>query len=181
MGRYNPSVYRGAVLLILAFLLLLSACARSRGGSATAYDGFVVRTERAREADASEPTPPLERALPGGSETEEDYILNKSSGKFHYPSCSAVKDIKEALDRAFRSKKHDTPEMKEIRKEIDALQRQLEAAEAELRKKFEELPQFRDQVATVSTNAVHLRALARERERLYRERERISADNEAKK
>ena len=92
-----------------------------------------------------------------------------------------TKDVKEALDRAFRSKKHDTPEMKEIRKEIDALQRQLEAAEAELRRKFEELPQFRDQVATVSTNAVRLRALARERERLYRDRERISADNEAKK
>jgi hypothetical protein len=55
MGRYNPSVYRGAVLLILAFLLLLSACARSRGGNATAYDGFVVRTERARETDAPHP------------------------------------------------------------------------------------------------------------------------------
>ncbi len=111
MGRYNPSVYRGAVLLILAFLLLLSACARSRGGSATAYDGFVVRTERAREADASEPTPPLERALPGGSETEEDYVLNKSSGKFHYPSCSAVKDIKEANRWNFHGTRESVVEM----------------------------------------------------------------------
>ena len=92
-----------------------------------------------------------------------------------------TKDIKEALDRAFRREKHDTPEMKEIRKEIDALRRQIEAAEAELRKKFEELPQFRDQIATVNTNAVRLRALASERDRLYRERQRIYGNNEAKK
>ena len=91
-----------------------------------------------------------------------------------------TKDIKESLDRAFRSQKHDTPEMKEIRKEIDALQRQLEAAEADLRKKFEELPQFRDQVSTVSTNVVRIRALARERDRLYREREAIWKAGEKK-
>ena len=91
-----------------------------------------------------------------------------------------TQDIKEALERAFRSKKHDTPEMKQIRKEIDTLQRQLEAAEDELRKKFEELPQFREQVATVSTNAVRLRALAQERARLQREREAIWKANEKK-
>lgn len=88
--------------------------------------------------------------------------------------------MKEALERAFRSEKHDTPEMKEIRKEIDSLQRQLEAAKDELRKKFEELPQFRDQVATVSTNAVRLRALAQERARLQREREAILKASEKK-
>jgi chromosome segregation ATPase len=91
-----------------------------------------------------------------------------------------TKDIKEALERAFRSEKHDTPEMKQIRKEIDALQRQIEAAKDELRKKFEELPQFRGQVATVSTNAVRLRALAQERARLQREREAIWKANETK-
>ena len=91
-----------------------------------------------------------------------------------------TKDIKEALDRAFYSKKYDTPEMKQLRKEIYALQRQLEAAEDELRKKFEELPQFRDQVATVSTNAVRLRALAQERARLQREREAIWKAGEKK-
>ena len=85
-----------------------------------------------------------------------------------------TKDIAEALDRAFTSQKYDTPEMKEIRKEIDALQRQIEAAKAELRKKFEELPEFRGQVATVSTNAVRLRELAAERNRLYRAREQLT-------
>jgi peptidoglycan hydrolase CwlO-like protein len=91
-----------------------------------------------------------------------------------------TKDIAESLDRAFKSTKHDTPEMREIRKEIDALQRQIRAAEAELRKKFEELPQFRGQVAMVSTNAVRLRALANERDRLYREREAIWKAGEKK-
>ena len=121
-------------------------------------------------------------ALVLGAETLEEINAKLTKlGAEQIQLAEDTKDIREALDRAFRSKKHDTPEMKEIRKEIDALQRQLEAAEAELRKKFEELPQFRDQVATVSTNAVRLRALAHARERLYRERERISADTEAKK
>ncbi len=109
-----------------------------------------------------------------GAETLEEINAKLTKlGSEQIQLADDTKDIREALDRAFTSKKHDTPEMKEIRKEIDALQRQLEAAEAELRKKFEELPQFRDQVATVSTNAVRLRALAHERARLQREREAI--------
>ncbi len=91
-----------------------------------------------------------------------------------------TKDIKEALDRAFHSQKYDTPEMRQLRKEIDALRRQIDAAEEELRRKFEELPQFRDQIATVSTNAVRLHALADERARLQREREAIWKANENK-
>ena len=121
-------------------------------------------------------------ALVLGAETLEEINAKLTMlGSEQIQLAEDTKDIKEALDRAFSSQKHDTPEMKEIRKEIDALQRQLEAAEAELRKKFEELPQFRDQVATVSTNAVRLHALARERDRLYRERQRIYGNNEAKK
>ena len=121
-------------------------------------------------------------ALVLGAETLEEINAKLTMlGSEQIQLAEDTKDIKEALDRAFSSQKHDTPEMKEIRKEIDSLQRQIEAAEAELRKKFEELPQFRDQVATVSTNAVRLRALARERDRLYRERQRISANTEAKK
>lgn len=92
-----------------------------------------------------------------------------------------TKDIKEALDRAFRSESHDTPEMKQIRKEIDALRRRIDAAEEELRRKFEELPQFREQVATVSTNSARLHALAIERARLQREREAIRKANESGK
>ena len=116
-------------------------------------------------------------ALVLGAETLEEInarltVLGAEQIQLH----GDTKDIAEALDRAFVSQKYDTPEMKEIRKEIDALQRQIEAAQAELRKKFEELPEFRGQVATVSTNAVRLRELAAERNRLYREREKLAKD-----
>jgi DNA-entry nuclease len=30
-----------------------------------------------------------------GGSGERDYVLNKNTMKFHYPSCSSVKDIKE--------------------------------------------------------------------------------------
>ena len=114
-------------------------------------------------------------ALVLGAETLEEInarltVLGAEQIQLH----GDTKDIAEALDRAFTSQKYDTPEMKEIRKEIDALQRQIEAAKAELRKKFEELPEFRGQVATVSTNAVRLRELAAERNRLYRAREQLT-------
>ena len=114
-------------------------------------------------------------ALVLGAETLEEInarltVLGAEQIQLH----GDTKDIAEALDRAFTSQKYDTPEMKELRKEIDALQRQIEAAKAELRKKFEELPEFRGQVATVSTNAVRLRELAAERNRLYRAREQLT-------
>ena len=83
------------LLLLMLMMLSLSACADGRG-SATAYDGFVVRTERAREEDAPEPEAPAERAMPGADEKAEDYVLNMNSMKFHYPSCPSVKDIKES-------------------------------------------------------------------------------------
>ena len=84
-----------AVVLLLLLMLSLSACADGRG-SATAFDGFVVRTERAREESAPETEAPAERSMPGAGETAEDYVLNKNSMKFHYPSCPSVKDIKES-------------------------------------------------------------------------------------
>ncbi len=116
-------------------------------------------------------------ALVLGAETLEEInarltVLGAEQIQLH----GDTKDVAEALDRAFKSQKYDTPEMKELRKEIDALQRQIEAAQAELRKKFEELPEFRSQVATVSTNVVRLRELAAERNRLYRAREQLGKD-----
>ncbi len=120
-------------------------------------------------------------ALVLGAETLEEINAKLTElGAEQIQLAGDTKDIAESLDRAFRSKKHDTPEMKQIRKEIDMLQRQLEAAETELRRRFEELPQFRVQVATVNTNAVRLRALAQERARLQREREAIQKAEEKK-
>ena len=85
-----------------------------------------------------------------------------------------TKDIAEALDREFRSARHDTPEMKALRQRIEDMKNEVAAAEAELRRQFNALPQFRDKAAMVSTNAVRLRAIANERGRLLREREAIT-------
>ena len=118
-------------------------------------------------------------ALVLGAETLEEINAKLTDlGAEQIQLVGDTQDIKEALDRAFKSGKHDTPEMKQIRKEIDTLQRQIRAAQDELRRKFEELPEFRGQVATVSTNAMRIRALAKERARLQREREAIWKANE---
>ena len=42
-----------------------------------------------------------------------------------------TKDIAEALDREFRSARHDKPELKALRLRIDELRREIEVAEAE--------------------------------------------------
>ena len=68
--------------------------------------------------------------------------------------------------------------MKVLRNRIAEMKREVEAAEAELRRKFEELPQFRDKVATVNTNVVRIRAIAAERNRLLREREAMTKAQE---
>jgi hypothetical protein len=39
-----------------------------------------------RSAPAADPTP--------SAAQERDYVINTNTGKFHYPSCSSVKDIK---------------------------------------------------------------------------------------
>ena len=120
-------------------------------------------------------------ALVLGAETLEEINAKLTTlGAEQIQLAGDTKDIKEALERAFRSQKHDTPEMKKIREEIDALQRQIYAAQAELRRKFEELPEFRDQVATVQTNSVRLRALGNERARLFQARERLTATESGK-
>ena len=86
---------RQAVIAFLLLTLLLAGCARTKG-SEVAYDGYTVRTERERTAEAQELDAVPVRAMPGQVEAEEDYVLNRSSGKFHYPSCPSVKEIKEA-------------------------------------------------------------------------------------
>lgn len=88
--------FRRAAAMLLSVLLLLtaSACGAAKGRTER-YDGFVVRTEKAGTETLAAP----ERAMPETrgepDEAQEDYVLNKSSGKFHYPWCSAVKEIAE--------------------------------------------------------------------------------------
>lgn len=109
---------RALALLCLAALLPTVLCACSSGReNAADYGGFVVRTERAREETEAEPEPEAEntRALPAVSRTaereEEDYVLNKSSKKFHYPSCSSVKDISEKNRWTFHGTREDVIEL----------------------------------------------------------------------
>jgi hypothetical protein len=92
--RKRVRARRAAVWVLLLLLILpLTACADGKG-SATAYDGFVVRTERTRELTADAPTRSAERSMPDSGGEAEDYVLNKSSGKFHYPWCASVGEIK---------------------------------------------------------------------------------------
>ena len=101
------------IAFCLAALLSAALCACSAaGGTATDYDGFTVRTERARpDAVAGEAQAPTatERSQPG--QTAEDYVLNKSSGKFHYPSCSAVGEISEKNRWSYHGTREDVIEM----------------------------------------------------------------------
>ena len=83
-----------AVILIAALLLPLGACSAVRGRT-DRFDGYTVRTEKA----AAVPAPETSRTVPerGTGEDAEalDYVLNKSSMKFHDPSCPGAAEIKE--------------------------------------------------------------------------------------
>ena len=98
---------------VLAALLLAALCACSAaGGTATDYGGFTVRTERTRETvetGEGQSLQATERSLPG--QTAEDYVLNKSSGKFHYPSCSAVDEISEKNRWSYHGTRENVIEM----------------------------------------------------------------------
>ena len=87
-------IFAATLLLALALAALLCACGASRQGETVVYDGFTVRTERAREAPA-ETEAPTRSAAPGEAEAEADYVLNTSSKKFHLPDCSGAAAIKE--------------------------------------------------------------------------------------
>ena len=103
---------RLAALCLALLLGALCACSAQKG-TATDYGGFTVHTERAREApetaDAdARSLPETTRSAQSG---QEDYVLNKSSGKFHYPSCSAVGEISEKNRWTFHGTREDVIEM----------------------------------------------------------------------
>ncbi len=81
------------MLLSVAFLLFLTACSGGRGRTVQ-YDGFTVRTEKQRTSNEEAAETPAARTADTSEQT--DYVLNKSSKKFHLPSCSGVNDIKDA-------------------------------------------------------------------------------------
>ena len=87
---------RAALLCLLAVCLLLplAACAAGKSNP-DRYDGFTVRTEKTREAETGQSAE--EPFGAGTTQTGEirDYVLNKSSMKFHDPGCKGVDDIAE--------------------------------------------------------------------------------------
>ena len=85
---------RGITMLILlaVLIVIMSACG-ARSGRTDRYETFTVRTEKS-ESGKKAPSADAVRAMPENG-AGEDFVLNKSSMKFHYPECSGVSGIKE--------------------------------------------------------------------------------------
>ncbi len=88
VGKKRPVI----LLVILLIIILMSSCAAQRGRT-DRYDGYTVRTEKPGAA-APKPAAETVRAMPEDG-TGEDYVLNVSSMKFHYPECSGAAGINE--------------------------------------------------------------------------------------
>ena len=81
-----------AAVLAVLILLTLCACGAARGRT-DHYDGYTVRTEKSAQAAQTKETDAPTRG--SDNDTEEDYVLNRSSKKFHYPDCTGAAEIKE--------------------------------------------------------------------------------------
>lgn len=93
-----------------------------------------------------------------------------------------TKDAREALDRKLRKGSLDTPEMKEIRRQIEILRRSLKSAEDELQAAFEAIPEVKSAMDELSTKTSRQKALQQERARLLKLREQLmKAKDEAPK
>lgn len=86
-----------------------------------------------------------------------------------------AKDESAAIERQFRSGKLDTPKMKELRRQIDMLQRTLKATEDELRAAFEEIPEVKEAMEKLGTKTSRLKELQTERGRLLMLRKELTA------
>ena len=86
-------IRKTAALLLALLLVFLIGCG-SQKGRTIHMDGYTIRTEKT----VSETYEPAEETLERSTVNEEmqDFILNKSSKKFHDPSCSGAAEIKAA-------------------------------------------------------------------------------------
>lgn len=93
-----------------------------------------------------------------------------------------TKDARDALDRKLRNGTLDTPEMKEIRRQIEILRRSLKSAEDELQAAFEAIPEVKSAMDELSTKTSRQKELQQERARLLKLREQLmKAKDEAPK
>ena len=96
------------IILAAALLFSLCACSDSRGRTVH-YDGYTVRTEKTGEQKAE---PAVRKTVRSANdEAEEDYVLNISSMKFHYPFCSGAAEIKESNRWNYRGTRESVIEM----------------------------------------------------------------------
>ena len=98
-----------SLLLAALLLLTLCACAKTKG-STTEFDGFAVRTEMTR-TPGEDPAQSAGLLRSAEGEAQEDYVLNKSSHKFHYPWCGAVGEIKEKNRWEYRGTRESVLDM----------------------------------------------------------------------
>ncbi len=103
----SVSTIRRAAALILALALLL-LCGCAGGGEEIRFDGFTVRTSKARP-DTEDAAPAEESYVTrGGSPSRaERYVVNLNTKKFHYPWCKAAESISEKNRREFTDTRDD--------------------------------------------------------------------------
>lgn len=95
------------IVLIAAMLLAVAGCSTVRGRT-DSYSGYRVRTEKTAEQSAETEDPRNTRAPDGEA---ENYVLNRKSMKFHDPSCTGVKDIKEKNRWDYRGSRQSVLDM----------------------------------------------------------------------
>ena len=103
------SFQRAAILLMTCFLILSAGCAGDRN-SIYEFDGYTVRTEKARETDAPQTETRFAAQRNEDGEIRE-YILNKSSMKFHDPECSGAESISEKNRRTYQGTRQSVIDM----------------------------------------------------------------------
>ena len=95
---------------LLCLLLTLGACA-ARGSEPDRFDGFTVRTEKARSEEARQSAVIAEPSRTVQTGEIRDYVLNKSSMKFHDPGCKGADDISEKNRWDYRGTRESILEM----------------------------------------------------------------------
>ena len=104
-------VRRWCLFALAAALLLRCAACGARQGRTDRYDGYTVRTEKTAAPAETPETPELTRSTGGTEAAEEDYVLNRSSMRFHYPDCSGVQSMKEANRWNYRGTRQSVLDM----------------------------------------------------------------------
>ncbi len=104
MSRFKIAV----VFLLTILLLLLIGCGAEKGRTIH-YDGYTIRTEKTTAETPEPERSNVERNVT--SDEIRDYVLNKSSKKFHDPSCSGAAEIKEKNRWEYRGTRQSVLDM----------------------------------------------------------------------